>query len=31
VTFMYGHALIPSEAYDAAKSACGWDTFLSDW
>eukprot|EP00656_Telonema_subtile_P042700 TRINITY_DN4850_c0_g1_i2.p1 TRINITY_DN4850_c0_g1~~TRINITY_DN4850_c0_g1_i2.p1 ORF type:complete len:483 (-),score=87.57 TRINITY_DN4850_c0_g1_i2:257-1705(-) len=30
VTFMYGHALIPSPAFDRAHKACGWETFLSD-
>ena len=30
VTFMYSHALIPAPAYEAARVACGWETFLSD-
>lgn len=30
VTFLYGHALIPSPAFDAAHRACGWGDFLSN-
>lgn len=29
VTFMYGHGLIPSPAFDKAHKACGWERFLS--
>jgi len=29
-TFMWSHGLLPSPAYDRAKTVCGWDTFLSN-
>lgn len=30
LNFMYGHALIPAVAYDAASKACGWGEMFSN-